>query len=219
MAPVFERKTLVVSQPSLRIRYQHQHKIEQQELASRKTVLVVGLEERLATPLIQNLKNQKDFGQILFAPTLGVAEWLLLKREVSIVISTAILADGQLKDLKKLLYRMAEIPSLIVIGSSEDVSQELSVIKKRATPPYVHRKPHQLDTPAVTQTIKVLGADLRNDLNNPLQEIVTMVYVAKMGSPDASAANEALGAIERAANQMATVVKSFEGKMESSILG
>lgn len=193
--------------------------MDSQVSENRTSVLVLGVAEKLATPLMENLKSQDEFGQILFAPTLGVAEWLLLKRPVSLVISTAHLPDGELKDLKKLLYRMIDIPSLIVLGSHDDVAQEIAVAQRRKAPPLVHRKMHKLDAPALTQSIKVLGADLRNDLNNPLQEIVTMIYVAKMGGVDASVAREALAAIEKAASQMASVVGSFEGRMHSSIVG
>lgn len=62
----------------------------------------------------------------------------------------------------------------------------------------------------VDPRIRALGADLRNDLNNPLQEIVAMVFVAQATGGLAQPTNQALEAIDRAAKNMATVVSKLE---------
>jgi signal transduction histidine kinase len=58
---------------------------------------------------------------------------------------------------------------------------------------------------------------LRNDLNNPLQEIVAMAFVATSSEGLSPVAEEALSAIQRAATNMATVVNSLEDKIRSVV--
>jgi len=68
----------------------------------------------------------------------------------------------------------------------------------------------------VTQ-ISSLGADIRNDLNNPLQEIVAMAFVATSSDGLSPIAEEALSAIQRAATNMSSVVNSLEDKIRSVV--
>ena len=65
----------------------------------------------------------------------------------------------------------------------------------------------------VDSRIRSLGADLRNDLNNPLQEIVAMVFVAQASGAVSESTGQALEAIDRAAKNMAQVVSRLEQKM------
>ena len=64
--------------------------------------------------------------------------------------------------------------------------------------------------------MKNLGADIRNDLNNPLQEIVAMVFVAK-ASGQSETADKALEAISNAAQNMAVVVSTLEDKIRGIV--
>jgi signal transduction histidine kinase len=65
--------------------------------------------------------------------------------------------------------------------------------------------------------LALLGADIRNDLNNPLQEIVAMAFVATSSSQLSATAEEALGAIQRAATSMASVINSLEDKIRTAV--
>jgi signal transduction histidine kinase len=65
--------------------------------------------------------------------------------------------------------------------------------------------------------ISSLGADIRNDLNNPLQEIVAMAFVATSSDGLSPIAEEALSAIQRAASNMSSVVNSLEEKIRSVV--
>jgi signal transduction histidine kinase len=67
--------------------------------------------------------------------------------------------------------------------------------------------------------VSALGADLRNDLNNPLQEIVAMAFVATSSDGLSPVAEEALNAIQRAASNMSSVVNSLEDKIRSVVMG
>ena len=78
--------------------------------------------------------------------------------------------------------------------------------------------PVGLEQKQSTSAISLLGADLRNDLNNPLQEIVAMAFVATSSSELSSTAEEALGAIQRAATSMASVIDTLEDKIRGAII-
>jgi uncharacterized protein YaaW (UPF0174 family) len=78
------------------------------------------------------------------------------------------------------------------------------------TLPIIHKR-------NVSEHIRSLGADLRNDLNNPLQEIVAMVFVAK-ASGESSATSTALEAIDKAAQNLAGVVKGLETRILGAVL-
>lgn len=74
------------------------------------------------------------------------------------------------------------------------------------------------DTELPGKRVESLSADLRNDLNNPLQEIVAMVFVARSASTDNDATTKkALDAIDRAAKNMATIVRSIETKIQNAL--
>ncbi len=63
------------------------------------------------------------------------------------------------------------------------------------------------------KSITSLSADLRDSLNNPLQEIVAMVSVAKHKAEQSKLDDEALSVITRAAQDMAEEVMKLEEKM------
>jgi signal transduction histidine kinase len=73
------------------------------------------------------------------------------------------------------------------------------------------------ETAPLTRTISELGADLRNDLNNPLQEIVAMAFVAHASAGLSPVAEQALSAIQRAAGSMEAVVKNIEDKIRGVV--
>ena len=75
--------------------------------------------------------------------------------------------------------------------------------------PIIHKR-------RVDESVKNLGADIRNDLNNPLQEIVAMVFVAK-ASGQSETADKALEAISNAAQNMAVVVSTLEDKIRGIV--
>jgi signal transduction histidine kinase len=75
------------------------------------------------------------------------------------------------------------------------------------------------EEPDITQTISNLGADIRNDLNNPLQEIVALAFVAHSSQGLSPSAEQALSAIQAAASNMATVVNKLEDKIRGAVRG
>lgn len=69
----------------------------------------------------------------------------------------------------------------------------------------------------LNRRLKELGADIRNDLNNPLQEIVAMVFVAQATGAASESTTQALEAINKAATNMATVVRGLEEKIVQAV--
>ena len=73
--------------------------------------------------------------------------------------------------------------------------------------------------PPRLEAVRNLGADLRNDLNNRLQEIVAMVFVAQASKSSPTTNDEVLAAIDRAAKNLASVVQSIESKIQNVMGG
>jgi signal transduction histidine kinase len=154
----------------------------------------------------------------MYAPSLEIAKWILSRRKIDLIVSSPVLPDGTITRLKDALERMTSPPDLVVVGDLNVASAEqmersgyqvaaLRRIPQNGRPP----APEKLE-----RSIRSLGADLRNDLNNPLQEIVAMVFVAKNGDTS-KPAQQALEAIDKAAQNMATVVRSLEDKIMKAV--
>lgn len=201
-----------------------------QQLAdSELRVLVINASQDMAKEITLELTLALPGCSIMFAPTLALAKSILARREINLVVSSQILPDGNIAVLKEALSRKQKRPDLVVIGGMtwplakalEIAGYRLSASKDLTTP--INR---MAQIPAATNheqqiapgsDIKELGADLRNDLNNPLQEIVAMVFVAKQTQGSSGVTGEALEAIDRAAKNLASVVKGIEDRIRSVV--
>jgi len=158
---------------------------------------------------------------IIYAPTIALAKLLLTRRKIHLVISAPILPDGNITQLRDALRLFANPPDVVVVGDLSTRNAELlkktgyefhamrRLGRNKELPPTAKTQPQ----PKVQDAIKALGADIRNDLNNPLQEIVAMIFVAQAGVEASSTTTQALEAIDRAAKNIASVVKGLEDKI------
>ncbi len=188
------------------------------------TVLVINSSQEMAKEITLQLTLSIPGCSIMFAPTIEVAKWILKRRRVSLVISSPLLPDGSIERLKGTLEKMENPADLVVVGTLNSRSAEIltdSVYKCRglrripaATP---ISEPQIVRRPRLQQSIKTLGADIRNDLNNPLQEIVAMVFVARAGKEKSQTSDCALDAIEKAAKNMSKVVNALEDKIRGAV--
>ncbi|RIL08829.1 MAG: hypothetical protein DCC75_07970, partial [Proteobacteria bacterium] len=171
-------------------------------------VLVINSSQELAKEITMQLTLHLPGCSIMYAPTLELAKLILKKRVIDLVVSCPILVDGSISKLQEILKSSKSQPSLVVFGKAEEsLAQLFSDADYRLNPSVKSQPP-------VNQRIKSLGADLRNDLNNPLQEIVALLFVAKnKGNENAPIINQALDAIGKAAKNMAGVVKSIEERL------
>ena len=212
-------------------------------------VLVVNSSSEMAKEISLQLTLSIPGCSIMYAPSLELARLILARRQVELVVSSTVLPDGGLARLKAMLNKLpqrdgARMPNVVLVGDAPDeilsafgegefdVSHMRRVRSTRSLPDNAFRSlsgrvlkrarelnitvgPEQGDT----ARIKNLGADLRNDLNNPLQEIVAMVFIAKSTSGEsASSTTKALDAIDKAAKNMAVVVRGLEEKIRAAVL-
>jgi hypothetical protein len=185
------------------------------------TVLVINASQQTAQEITLELSRTLPGCSILFAPTLQLALWILKRRSIDIILSSAVLPDGPLSRLHESLELMSPPPELVILSDLTTTRAELGshpgyrFVELRRVQSHTPYAPTVVDS-SVTQ-ISSLGADIRNDLNNPLQEIVAMAFVATSSEGLSPIAEEALSAIQRAATNMSSVVNSLEDKIRSVV--
>jgi signal transduction histidine kinase len=185
------------------------------------TVLVINASQQTAQEITLELSRTLPGCSILFAPTLQLALWILKRRSIDIILSSAVLPDGPLSRLHESLELMSPPPELVILSDLTTTRAELGshpgyrFVELRRVQSHTPYAPTVVDS-NVTQ-ISSLGADIRNDLNNPLQEIVAMAFVATSSDGLSPIAEEALSAIQRAATNMSSVVNSLEDKIRSVV--
>lgn len=191
------------------------------------TVLVINASQGLAQEITVELSRTLPGATILFAPTLHLALWILKRRSIDIILSSSVLPDGPLGKLHEFLELMSPPPELVIISDLTTTRSEMGshpgyrfVELRRVSIRQQQPPPTQIPpSPAAPLSrISELGADIRNDLNNPLQEIVAMAFVAHSSQGLSPSAEQALSAIQRAATNMATVVNKIEEKIRSAVV-
>ena len=180
------------------------------------TVLVINASQSMAHEITLELSSTLPGSTILFAPTLSLALWILKRRQIDLILSSAVLPDGALATLHEFIELMSPPPELVVLSDLHRSRAELGshpgyrfVELRRLSA----RQAPGMEQEPITKKISDLGANIRNDLNNPLQEIVAMAFVAHSSQGLSPMAEEALSAIQRAAGNMADVVNMLEDKI------
>ncbi len=185
-------------------------------------VLVINDSQSMAKEMTLQLTLTIPGCSITYAPSLELANWILRKREFSLIVSSPVLPDGGIARLRQLLSSLSYQPDLVVVGEIQlrnavqlqGSGYEVALCKRLAPQP-INKGTHTQNSRRTE--ISSLGADLRNDLNNPLQEIVAMVFVAQATGQLAESTSQALEAIDKAAKNMAHVVNGLENKISERI--
>lgn len=198
-------------------------------------VLVINSSHNMAKEITMQLTLSMPGVSIMYAPTLELAAWILKKRPIQLVVSSPVLPDGSISRLTPVLSRLEKRPDLVVVGnmnvySAEEfnrsgyefaalkqMGQQTKIVQSSQCSAARQDKVTHIKEIVDADLIGGLGADIRNDLNNPLQEIVAMVFVAQTANSLAPATEEALNAIDKAANNMASYVKDLEGKIREVV--
>lgn len=233
---VIERKRLVLEPPK-ECSNREQEMIHPQWPGATNTVkapapytaLVINASQEMAKEITLQLALDMPECSIMYAPTIELARWIIKRRKIELVVSSPVLPDGGIEKLIDTLSNLSDAPDLVVVGALSAYSAEkmndkgyafatmrqmgkrrLSLVPKKesTTPAPVPPKP---------DTIKTLGADIRNDLNNPLQEIVAMVFVAQASGEVANQTTQALSAIDKAAKNMSKYVNRLENKIREAV--
>ncbi len=185
------------------------------------TVLVINASQSMAHEITVQLSSTLPGSTILFAPTLSLALWILKRRHIDLILSSATLPDGALSTLHEFIELMSPPPELVIISNLHSSRAEFGshpgyrfVELRRLSALNQGAQPEQR---GIAKKISDLGADIRNDLNNPLQEIVAMAFVAHSSQGISPVAEEALSAIQRAAGNMANVVNMLEDKIRGVV--
>lgn len=191
---------------------------------SEVSVLLINASHDMAKEITLQLQLAIPGCSIMYAPTLALSECILKKRKIDLVVSSSILPDGGIKRLRESINALSYDPDVMIVGEiqadSENEFTKLGyhyVTKKKlalqpsymSSTPIIHKR-------KVDASIKSIGADLRNDLNNPLQEIVALVFVAQKQTTK-NVTTSALEAIDTAAKNLAQVVRGIEDKIRSAV--
>jgi DNA-binding NtrC family response regulator len=195
-------------------------------------VLVINSCQQMAKEITLELMQSFVGAAITYAPTFTLAKMMISKRSFDLVVSSSRMPDGRVQSLQASLNSSPHPPALVVIGDARSARGEMlgvsgylfSSLKKLEKPELrsnlkTAAASKHLQVQTKSDPIKNLGADIRNDLNNPLQEIVAMVYVAKSQNGSADVTQEALEAINRAAGNLSSVVKGLEQKIRLAVAG
>ena len=183
------------------------------------TVLVINSSQAMAKEITIQLSLDIPGCLIMYAPTIELAKWLLSRRDIDLVVSSDILPDGNIFKLQSVLRKMKDPPDMVVVGNvllqSTDSLEEIGYHFSR----YRCLSPESVPTepPKLAQVITDLGQDIRHHLNNPLQAIVAMAFVAQSGKADGKVLEQALDSIEKVAKNMSTIVNGLEEKIRDAV--
>ncbi len=169
------------------------------------SVLVINSSHDMAKEITMQLSLSMPGCSIIYAPSIEVGRWVLKRRKINLIIANRMLPDGSVSGLEPALAELENPPDVVIVGDNLKKAEVFS-------PQFQMTRVEKIVDP-----IKNLGADLRNDLNNPLQEIVAMVFVAKTGANASPAVERALEAIDHAARNMASVVWGLEEKIKGVV--
>jgi hypothetical protein len=189
--------------------------------SSNRTVLVLNNDARIAEAVTVQLLRLDPQISIIYAPTLTSAKVFLKGCPVSLIITEETLPDGSAYLLRSTLEESGQEPQLIILSQAHNFSG----LPFEAVSPYrfarvqligsthsynrglTEASSNQCPTKTHISALKrQIRAELKDSVNNPLQEILAMVYVARNCSETNALLNEALKAIETAAEKIASEV-------------
>lgn len=178
-------------------------------------VLVINSSAAMAKEITLAITTKMPLCSIMYAPGVEVAVWLLKKRRIDVVVSSPMLPDGGVEKLVPVCEALSPAPDLVIVGAPE--SEQMRIINKFGRAHDAHKYFDSNPRAPKEDPFKKIGADLRNDLNNPLQQIVAMIYVAKAGKEVSPITVEALEAIDKATRGLAETVQGLEDRLRKNI--
>lgn len=193
------------------------------------TVLVINSSRDMAKEITFQLSSDIPGCSIMYAPTIELAKWILTRREINLVVSSDILPDGNVAKLTQVFLKRQSPPDLVIVGGStlngndiiNDSHYQFKKYRCISDVPTVKAKQGgsgvSQRSSVLTSALANLGDDIRNDLNNPLQAIVAMAFVAQSSRADPGVIEQALDSIERAAKNMSQIVNGLEDKIRDVV--
>ncbi|MEZ4754958.1 MAG: hypothetical protein R3A13_11750 [Bdellovibrionota bacterium] len=186
---------------------------------SKISVLLVNSSTKMAKEISHQLAIVLPNCSIVYAPSVELAKLILKRRKIDLVVANSVLTDGGIHRLKRVLADLENSPDLVIAGDInlkaaegfENSGYQFAGIKRFVA----EIEPAEQVMPETK--VAQIGADLRNDLNNPLQEIVAMIFVARASGELNPATEKSLEAIDKAAKGMAEVVWGLEDKIKDVV--
>ena len=230
---VFKRRTIVIESAAPIADELHGLTVDfKPDLKPEPVVLLLNSSQEMAKEMTLQLTLTMPGCSIMYAPSIDIAKWILGRRKIDLLVSCPLLPDGNINRLQTTLDRLPAPPDLVVVGELSSTAQsklkgsryevaEFRRLGRRNTAAALSvQEPASApkNSAALQQNISTVGANLRNDLNNPLQEIVAMVFVAQATGPELNeGTKQALLAIDHAAKNMAKVVGGLEDKIRLAV--
>ena len=177
----------------------------------------------MANEITGRLAEQVDECSIVYAPTLELARLMLRKRKIDLIVSSPVLPDGHITRLQSTLEGLSDPPDVLIFADAAKKSIGLfempgyNFLSIREVQSATDGDAEVLPVDTMATQVSELGAEVRDALNNPLQEIVALVYVAR-SAPGSTITDRALTAIESAAKGMANVVWGLEDRLYENII-
>ena len=171
------------------------------------TVLVLNSNRDMANEIASQLAARVDECNIVYAPTLETAKILLKRRKIDLIVSSPMLPDGHIARLQPLLESLSDPPDVVIFADKEKRGLELF-----ESPSYQFLSVRQVKSSDQQTPLREASKEIRDALNNPLQEIVALVFVAH-STRCSQTTDRALDAIEQAAQKMAGIVWGLEEKL------
>lgn len=182
------------------------------------SALVINSSEKMAKEITQQLSLILPNCSIIYAPSIEIAKLILRRRKIDLLIASPVLVDGGVIKLRQVLNSINEPPDLIIVTDhKQKITESLEDSAYRFAQMKCFKTNIHQAAEGMTDRISSLGADLRNDLNNPLQEIVAMVFVAKASGKLSPATEKSLEAINCAAKNMSEIVWGLEDKIKIAV--
>jgi hypothetical protein len=191
------------------------------------TALIVNGSHRMAKEISLSLSLRMPNCSIMYAPTLQLAAWMVRRRKIDLVVSDALLPDGAVQSLLPILKARQPSPDLVVLGDLREACASAfrqsgyRFSRAQHFTEIMHPEETATNILPLNERVRALGKDIRNDLNNPLQEIVAMVFVAQASAATIPTLQpttaKALDAIDRAAKNMAVKIKALEDRIHDAV--
>ncbi|MDZ4786872.1 MAG: hypothetical protein SGJ02_12435 [bacterium] len=187
---------------------------ESQKFEKECTALVINSSFTMAKEITLAITLKMPNCSIMYAPGLEIAKWILKRRKIDLVVSSSMMPDGSFSSLIPVCEEMESPPDLVVVGDEDlaAVKHEIEFGNVYSSVRYFNNVSNIASVPR-NEIVKKLGADIRNDINNPLQEIVSMVFVARTAKELSSTTVQALEAIDKAAKGIAHTVDGLEDRI------
>lgn len=177
-------------------------------------VLVLNNSQDMAKEITMELLLELPGSSITFAPTIASAKGISRMSKFDLIVASEMLPDGPVEQLAEQFARDQNPPDLLIVRRGR-VEESRSAIGTTKTYQAVAGRSRETPKQSLHDTMEVLGEDIREDLGNPLMEIISMAYVARASGELNDDTAKALLAIDKVAERMARSINGLEDEIRA----